>query len=224
MENFQYTLIHINKIFFKFFKNLPFISEGVTLGFIIISTLFLISFYYMGLKYPDVDLKIKGLGHRNIVTHSFFLTTILMYLHKTNLLWLVYGAKFDITRFMITGLSLGIAIHILYDLRPKAYKGTALIKFPYMNRGLSVNQSIAFMLLTVGVCLFTVIFYVKTLYEMFILLFLLVFTIVKKRKVEKGFWTTIIFFIIIFFSLIYFKPTIIKYWNILMNYSRLGII
>ena len=196
MENFQYTLIHINKIFFKFFKNLPFISEGVTLGFIIISTLFLISFYYIGLKYPDVDLKIKGLGHRSIVTHSFFLTTILMYLHKKNYLWLV-------------------AIHILYDLRPKAYKGTALIKFPYMNKGLSVNQSIAFMLLTVGVCLFTVIFYVKTLYEMFILLFLLIFTIVKKRKVEKGFWTTIIFFIVIFFSLIYFKPTIINYWNIL---------
>lgn len=217
MENFQYTLIHINKIFFKFFKNLPFISEGVTLGFIIISTLFLISFYYIGLKYPDVDLKIKGLGHRSIVTHSFFLTTILMYLHKTNLLWLVYGAKFDITRFMITGLSLGIAIHILYDLRPKAYKGTALIKFPYMNRGLSVNQSIAFMLLTVGICLFTVIFYVKTLYEMFVLLFLLIFTIIKKRKVEKGFWTTIIFFIIIFFSLIYFKTTIIKYWNILIK-------
>lgn len=215
MENFQYTLININNIFFKFFKNLPFISEGVTLGFIIISTLFLISFYYIGLKYPDVDLKIKGLGHRSIVTHSFFLTTILMYLHKTNLLWLVYGAKFDITRFMITGLSLGIAIHILYDLRPKAYKGTALIKFPYMNRGLSVNQSIAFMLLTVGVCLFTVIFYVKTLYEMLILLFLLIFTIIKKRKVEKGFWTTIIFFIVIFFSLIYFKPTVIKYWNIL---------
>lgn len=217
MENFQYTLIHINKIFLKFFKNLPFISEGVTLGFVIISTLFLISFYYIGLKYPDVDLKIKGLGHRSIVTHSFFLTAILMYLHKTNLLWLVYGAKYDITRFMITGLSLGIAIHILYDLRPKAYKGTALIKFPYMNKGLSVNQSIAFMLLTVGVCLFTVIFYVKTLYEMFILLFLLVFTIIKKRKVEKGFWTTIIFFIIIFFSLIYFKPTIIKYWNILVK-------
>ena len=217
MENFQYTLIHINKIFFKFFKNLPFISEGVTLGFIIISTLFLISFYYIGLKYPDVDLKIKGLGHRSIVTHSFFLTTILMYLHKTNLLWLVYGAKFDITRFMITGLALGIAIHILYDLRPKAYKGTALIKFPYMNKGLSVNQSIAFMFLTVGVCLFTVIFYVKTLYEMLILLFLLIFTIIKKRKVEKGFWTTIIFFIIIFFSLIYFKPTIIKYWSILIK-------
>lgn len=217
MENFQYTLIHINKIFFKFFKNLPFISEGVTLGFIIISTLFLISFYYIGLKYPDVDLKIKGLGHRSIVTHSFFLTTILMYLHKTNLLWLVYNAKYDITRFMITGLSLGIAIHILYDLRPKAYKGTALIKFPYMNRGLSVNQSIAFMFLTVGVCLFTVIFYVKTLYEMLILLFLLIFTIIKKRKVEKGFWTTIIFFVIIFFSLIYFKPTIIKYWSILIK-------
>lgn len=215
MENFQYTLTHINKIFFKFFKNLPFISEGVTLGFVIISTLFLISFYYIGLKYPDVDLKIKGLGHRSIVTHSFFLTTILMYLHKTNLLWLVYGAKYDITRFMIIGLALGIAIHILYDLRPKAYKGTALIKFPYMNRGLSVNQSIAFMLLTVGVCLFTVIFYVKTLYEMLILLLLLIFTIIKKRKVEKGFWTTIIFFIIIFFSLIYFKPTVIKYWNIL---------
>lgn len=217
MENFQYTLIHINKIFFKFFKNLPFISEGVTLGFIIISTLFLISFYYIGLKYPDVDLKIKGLGHRSIVTHSFFLTTILMYLHKKNYLWLVYSAKYDITRFMIIGLALGIAIHILYDLRPKAYKGTALIKFPYMNRGLSVNQSIAFMLLTVGVCLFTVIFYVKTLYEMLILLFLLIFTIIKKRKVEKGFWTTIIFFIIIFFSLIYFKPTVIKYWNILMK-------
>ena len=217
MENFQYTLTHINKIFFKFFKNLPFISEGVTLGFVIISTLFLISFYYIGLKYPDVDLKIKGLGHRSIVTHSFFLTTILMYLHKTNLLWLVYGAKYDITRFMIIGLSLGIAIHILYDLRPKAYKGTALIKFPYMNRGLSVNQSIAFMLLTVGICLFTVIFYVKTLYEMFVLLFLLIFTIIKKRKVEKGFWTTIIFFIIIFFSLIYFKPTIIKYWSILIK-------
>lgn len=217
MENFGQTLINLNRFFFKFFKNLPFISEGVTFGFIVISTIFLISFYYIGIKYPDVDLKIKGLGHRSIITHSFFLPSILMYLHKTNLLWLVYGAKFDITRFMITGLSLGIALHILYDLRPKAYKGTALIKFPYMKKGLSVNQSIAFMLLTVGVCLFTVIFYVKTIYEMLILLFLITFTIIKKRKVEKGFWSTIIFFIIIFFLVIYFKPTIIKYWLILVR-------
>lgn len=217
MKNFQYTIINLNNFFFKFFKNLPFISSGITFGFIVISTLFLISFYYVGLQFPDMDLKIKGLGHRSIVTHSFLLPTIFMYLHQKNYLWLVYNAKYDITKFMIIGLALGIAIHILYDLRPKAYKGTALIKFPYMAKGLTVNQSIAFMLLTVGVCLFIVIFYVRTLYEMLILLTVITFTIIKKRKIEKGFWSTIIFFIIIFFSVIYFKSTIIKYWLILVR-------
>ena len=37
-----------------------------------VKILILISMYYIGLRYPDVDLKIKGLKHRSIVTHSFF--------------------------------------------------------------------------------------------------------------------------------------------------------
>ena len=38
-----------------------------------INLVLIIVFYYIGLRFPDVDFKIKGLRHRSILTHSYFI-------------------------------------------------------------------------------------------------------------------------------------------------------
>lgn len=211
---------NLNHFFSIYFKNLPFFYKNMGTDLILLVLFLLIVFYYIGLKFPDIDLKIKGLGHRSILTHSPLLTVGLWILHKKNYLWLVYKGKYDITNYVIIGLALGIAVHLLYDLRPKSFKGSALITYPYVKGSLSINESIIFMLISVLINLFLVISYVKTLYEMLILFILFIITLIKKKNVEKGFWTTIIFFILIFFGCIYYKPTIIKKYNAIRYGSK----
>ena len=107
-----------------------------------ITTLILIFFYYVGFKFPDYDFKFK-LSHRNILTHSPLLVIILFVLHQSKILTLTYKTKYDITDFVTVGLSLGIAIHLLYDLFPKSFKGTALLQFPIVEKSLSKDETIA---------------------------------------------------------------------------------
>ncbi len=59
---------------------------------------------YVGLSYPDVDLKaMKVLHHRSILTHSLLLPLLLVPLHKTAF------------KYCIVGLCIGISIHLSAD-------------------------------------------------------------------------------------------------------------
>lgn len=176
----------------------------------------MISFFYIGFKFPDIDLKFKSIGHRSIITHSPLLPLMLFILHETNMLWLVYAKKYDITRYFIIGLSLGIALHLLYDLRPKSFKGTALIKFPYIKKGLTVNQSIYFMLISVIILLLISIYQVKTIFEIIIMSIIFLITVIVNRKTEKGFYTVVFIFLLIFGLGVYFK----EYIAIIINFLK----
>lgn len=75
-------------------------------------------FIYVGLIFPDLDLKVMGLlHHRSILTHSLLLPLLLLPLHHTAL------------RHGIVGLCIGISIHLSADaLSPM--KGFALVYLP----------------------------------------------------------------------------------------------
>ena len=176
----------------------------------------MISFFYIGFKFPDIDLKFKSIGHRSIITHSPLLPLMLFILHETNMLWLVYAKKYDITRYFIIGSSLGIALHLLYDLRPKSFKGTALIKFPYIKKGLTINQSIYFMLISVIILLLISIYQVRTIFEIIIMSVIFLITVIVNRKTEKGFYTVVFLFLLIFCLGVYFK----EYIAIIVNFIK----
>lgn len=184
--------------------------------YLIVVASLMISFFYIGFKFPDIDLKFKSIGHRSIITHSPLLPLMLFILHETNMLWLVYAKKYDITRYFIIGLSLGIALHLLYDLRPKSFKGTALIKFPYIKKGLTVNQSIYFMLISVIILLFISIYQVKTIFEIIIMSIIFLITVIANKKTEKGFYTVVFLFLLIFCLGVYFK----EYITIIVNFIK----
>ena len=185
--------------------------------YLIVVASLMISFFYIGFKFPDIDLKFKSIGHRSVITHSPLLPLMLFILHETNMLWLVYATKkYDITRYFIIGLSLGIALHLLYDLRPKSFKGTALIKFPYMKKGLTVNQSIYFMLISVIILLLISIYQVKTIFEIIIMSVIFFRTVIVNRKTERGFYTVVFLFLSIFCLGVYFK----EYITVIVNFVK----
>ncbi len=69
----------------------------------------------LGLRFPDVDLYTPGLKHRSAVTHSVLLPWLFTLLGYPSIL---------------AGLAMGMAIHILADVFPKAWVGGALVKMP----------------------------------------------------------------------------------------------
>lgn len=81
-------------------------------------TIIMWGFIYVGLIFPDLDLKAIGLlHHRSILTHSLLLPLLLLPLHHTAL------------KHGIVGLCIGTSIHLSADaLSPM--KGFALIYLP----------------------------------------------------------------------------------------------
>ena len=84
---------------------------------------FLISSFFIGLAFPDVDQMFQSLlGHRSILTHSILLPYLLyIYLEK----------KEPRVKTILIGLLLGIGLHLSADLHPKSWIGFALIKLPF---------------------------------------------------------------------------------------------
>lgn len=171
---------------------------------------FLISFFYIGLKFPDIDFKIKGLRHRSIVTHSFFLSVILFILHVTNTLNVMWQSTTDITGTVIAGLSFGMTLHFLYDLRPKKFVGSALIQFPFTQgykkrNALTATQTVMWLIGSSIIQSLISVYYISSYYEMTVLIGCTVFTLYFKRNSEKGFYSVIFMFIIIFFLSFYLR-------------------
>lgn len=188
--------------------------------FIIFTSVLLIIFYYIGFKFPDIDLKIKGLGHRSIMTHSFFLPLFIFYLHYNRYLLIIFMQKYYVGRFIIMGLAYGIAFHLLYDLRPKSFKGTALIKYPYMNKGLSVNGSITFMIISIMINLIITIYLAKRVYEIALLLILVILTLIFNKKSERGFYSVIITFLVLFSGVFLTKGIISNVINEIVSFLK----
>jgi len=73
---------------------------------------------WLGLKFPDWDLKL-GIKHRSLLTHSpLILVPFIVHYLKV---------REEFLGFFISGFSIGIAVHLLFDGFPKSWKGTALL-------------------------------------------------------------------------------------------------
>lgn len=184
-------------------------------NYTLITVILLIIFYYIGLKFPDIDLKIKGLGHRSIVTHSPLVSIMLMFLHKSDTLILIYKHEYDVSGIIIGAFSLGIVIHILYDLVPKKFIGSALIKFPYSRQGLTKQQTIIFMITTAAISSMISVYYFTDILYLYVGEFLILTTLIIKRNKERGFFIPVILFCLIFLFCIYFRNYVIIHLDLL---------
>lgn len=128
----------------------------------------------VGLFYPDLDLKMPLFKHRSIVTHSPILSIILLYSMKQS----------DITRFFIVGFTMAVAIHLVFDLYPKAWQGFAMIDVPFYGKLNRIFSKIALNLgvaISGGICFYLIL----EKYELFLFLFALVFFFFMYSKKEK---------------------------------------
>ena len=181
----------------------------------IIIFLFITSFYYIGLKFPDIDLKMMkfGIKHRNILTHSFFLPFILFILNIQKILGIYYMLEFYITGIIIRAFSIGIILHILYDLFPKKFIGTALIQIPFLEKSFGKKMTIFWFILSSIILMIISLYFRITKLEIIIILICIILTLIFKRKEEKGFFLVAIIFILIFVFVFYFRENIFYYMN-----------
>lgn len=74
---------------------------------------------YIGLKFPDLDQRAGFLLHRSIVTHGPWLSLLVLALGDNPVL-----------RRLGVGIGIGSAVHMAFDLFPRAWQGYALISLP----------------------------------------------------------------------------------------------
>lgn len=187
-----------------------------------INLVLIIAFYYIGLRFPDIDFKIKGLRHRSIVTHSFLLPLVLFIFHKTEMLTLIWMKTYDITGSVITGLCFGMTVHFLYDLFPKRFVGSALIQLPvgnsYKNKyALSPVNTVMLFILSSLMQTFISLYYLSEFNEIIVLVICTAMTLFFKRKSENGFYLVIFLFVGIIFVSFYFREYFIIYVNDFMK-------
>ena len=78
----------------------------------------------LGEWFPDIDQRFDFLTHRSILTHGLIVPLLL---YST-----VSGLKAAPPRLFVSGISLGSAIHLGFDLFPRAWQGFALIHVPLL--------------------------------------------------------------------------------------------
>jgi len=81
-----------------------------------------------GIFAPDLDQRLlqvdNVIQHRSMVTHSFLLGWIF--------LWLSKQEKTQLFEFFAVGIFIGLAVHLSFDLFPKRWSGHALIYLPFV--------------------------------------------------------------------------------------------
>ena len=78
----------------------------------------------LGLELPDIDQRIGLLLHRSIITHGPLLPIILF-------IWVSSSQSLP-RRWFAMSVSLGFAVHFVFDLFPEAWSGYALIAVPVL--------------------------------------------------------------------------------------------
>ena len=91
--------------------------------FIIGSAAFVIGLY-AGDWLPDVDQDLGFITHRSVFTHGLILPSVLF--------GIASSARTLLLRLFVIGFCLGAAVHLSYDLFPKAWQGFALIHLPML--------------------------------------------------------------------------------------------
>ncbi len=136
--------------------------------------------FFLGIKFPDWDFKLK-LKHRSILTHSplILLPVIITYYKNTSVE----------LRYLILGLSLSIAIHLIFDIFPKGWGGGALLKIPIVNLSLKPRISKFLFVLFIVVSILVSIRFTKNVEELFFLLIYgniyIFISVIKEKKLLR---------------------------------------
>lgn len=76
----------------------------------------------VGEMFPDLDQRTDLLLHRSVLTHGLLLP-LALYLVTSR-------TQSRIVRWLVMGISLGVAVHLAFDLFPRAWQGYALVSLP----------------------------------------------------------------------------------------------
>lgn len=150
--------------------------------------------FFTGIKFPDIDLKIKFINHRSIITHSPFLAIVLYVIAKK------LGTS-DFTYF-VSAFALSEGVHLIYDFFPKQWLGTALIKVP-VKGGFGIKTSKYFILISILILIFIGINLMETLPQLKLSFFLAIVTFFIFYKKEGKFIRPLLMFTLIYFSIGY---------------------
>ena len=98
-----------------------------------------------GERFPDIDQRTDLLLHRSILTHGF-LFPLVLYLLASKTQWKMF-------RWFVVGVVQGVAVHLAFDLFPRAWIGYALVGVPFFG-WLPVLLSWAWLAASGVVCLY----------------------------------------------------------------------
>ena len=90
----------------------------------ILAVISLLAGLILGEWFADIDQRFDFLTHRSILTHGLIVPLLLYSM--------VAGLKATPLRLFVLGFSLGLAIHLGFDLFPRAWRGYALIHVPLL--------------------------------------------------------------------------------------------
>lgn len=123
----------------------------------LLGTLMLLIGIVAGLAFPDLDLRWSFLGHRSIITHSFLVPLLLFGLASQQ--------QHITTRLLAVGFSLSLAVHLSFDLFPRAWTGYALIYIPGYGRT-NVEFSQIWTAINIVICMYLALMLVNSLFEL----------------------------------------------------------
>ena len=100
---------------------------------------------FVGERFPDVDQRTDLLLYRSILTHGLLLSLILC----------AVASKIGWTplRWLSMGVALGVAVHLAFDLFPRAWTGFALVSIPVYG-WLPASVSWAWIALSMVACVY----------------------------------------------------------------------
>lgn len=150
--------------------------------------------FISGIKFPDIDIKMKFISHRSILTHSPFLS-ILMYLISRK----IGTSDFN---YFLSAFSLSEGIHLIYDFFPKAWIGTALIKIPPKS-GFGAKTSKYFIFLSIVILMFIGINLMETLSQLKLSMILSIIILIIFHKKEGEFIKPLIVFTFLYLVIAY---------------------
>ncbi len=98
----------------------------MSLRLFFVAVISLVAGLALGEWFPDVDQRFDSLTHRSILTHGLIVPVLLYSMGS--------GLKATPLRLFVSGFSLGLAIHLGFDLFPRSWQGFALIHMPLIGR------------------------------------------------------------------------------------------
>jgi hypothetical protein len=133
----------------------------------------------IGLWLPDVDLIFPFLTHRSVLTHSVILPLGAYLLGKQrDDRWLLS---------VTAGVSLGVLVHLIFDLYPAGWFGGALLYWPVMPRTIGLTNSVVWLLANCVGCIYLVLLILRR-DVLWVAAAVAVVALLFAAQTERAFW------------------------------------